>query len=135
MKKYKLGLVIIVFLVLGGIKSTVRGTVITVPDDYPTIREAILGAYTGDTIRIKAGEYTENITIDKRLTLEGQDAILNGNIIINAKNVKISKITIQNSVEGVKISSSGSATLYSLTIENCTYGIKIEGSGRADIRS
>ncbi len=135
MKKYKLGLVIIVFLVLAGIKSTVRCTVITVPDDYPTIREAILSAYTGDTIRIKAGEYTENVTIDKRLTLEGQDTILNGKIIINAKNVKISKITIQNSVEGVKISSSGSATLYSLNIENCTYGIMIEGSGRADIRS
>jgi len=132
MKNYKLGLVIIVFLVLAGVRNTARGTVITVPEDYSTIGEAVSNALEGDTIRIEAGEYTEDITIDKRVTIEGQNTILNGEIVINAKNVKISKMTIRNSVEGVKISSSGSAILYSLNIENCTYGIRIYGGGRTD---
>ncbi|MCK4432865.1 MAG: right-handed parallel beta-helix repeat-containing protein [Methanomicrobia archaeon] len=133
MKKYKLGFVIIAFLVLAGVKTTVRCSVITVPDDYPSIEEAISNADEGDTIKIRTGEYTENITIDKRLTLEGQDSTLNGRITIDAKNVKISNIIIKNSVEGIKITSSGNAILYSLTVESCTYGIKINGSGKANI--
>jgi parallel beta-helix repeat protein len=47
-------------------------TQITVPDDYPTIQEAINHADEGDTIVVKAGTYYENVTVNKRLTIESQ---------------------------------------------------------------
>ena len=46
---------------------------ITVPDDYLTIQAAIDAANPGDTVYIKAGRYTENITITKPLHLVGED--------------------------------------------------------------
>jgi parallel beta-helix repeat protein len=47
-------------------------THITVPDDYPTIQEAINHADDGDTIVVKAGTYYENVIVNKRLTIESQ---------------------------------------------------------------
>jgi parallel beta-helix repeat protein len=45
---------------------------ITVPDDYPTIQEAINHADDGDTIVVKSGTYYENVIVNKRLTIESQ---------------------------------------------------------------
>ncbi|MDH5450459.1 MAG: right-handed parallel beta-helix repeat-containing protein [Candidatus Bathyarchaeota archaeon] len=48
-------------------------TTIIVPDDYPTIQEAVDAASPGDTIFIKSGLYVENITAGKSLTFMGED--------------------------------------------------------------
>lgn len=135
MKKCKLGFVIVVVLLLAGANNAVRGEVITVPDDYPSIGEAVSNALPGDTIMVESGVYTEDIRIDKRLTLECEDVTLKGKIIVDAKNVKISNIRIQDVVEAVEITSSEGAVLYSLSISNCTYGVKVERNGEVDIRS
>jgi nitrous oxidase accessory protein len=47
---------------------------ITVPDDYPTIEEAITNALDGDIILVKSGTYQEQqLTINKTLTLIGEN--------------------------------------------------------------
>jgi parallel beta-helix repeat protein len=46
---------------------------ITVPDDYPTIQEAINNASDGSTIFVRAGTYPEHLTINKPLSLIGED--------------------------------------------------------------
>src|SRR3972149_3775038 len=46
---------------------------ITVPDDYPTIQAAINGAWEGDTVFVKAGTYSENLTVTKSLSLGGEN--------------------------------------------------------------
>jgi parallel beta-helix repeat protein len=78
---------------------------ITVPDDYPTIQEAINAASDGDTVFVRNGTYYENIQIPKSLTLEGesrQATIIDGGGYISggmrafADNVRISKFTIQH---------------------------------------
>ena len=43
-----------------------------VPQDYPTISDAISHASAGDTVLVQSGVYNENVQIDKPLTLQGQ---------------------------------------------------------------
>jgi len=49
-------------------------TIIYVPDDYAKIQWAVDNASTGDTIFVWNGSYTENVNVNKRLTLEGEGA-------------------------------------------------------------
>ncbi|MDD3421575.1 MAG: NosD domain-containing protein, partial [Methanocellales archaeon] len=48
-------------------------SIIYIPDDYSTIQAAIDNASDGDTIIVRDGTYTENIVVDKRLTIESQN--------------------------------------------------------------
>ena len=45
-----------------------------VPNDYPTISDAIRNASQGDTIYVKNGVYYENPVIDKSISIVGEDS-------------------------------------------------------------
>jgi serine protease len=47
------------------------GMVLTVPAEYETIQAAIYAAGGGDTVLVAAGEYTENVSLQSGITLEG----------------------------------------------------------------
>jgi len=83
----------------------VRVGTITVPDDYPTIQEAINNATDGDTIYVRAGIYYENVVINKQnLTLIGENkyttvidsAGKNVGVSLKGNNVKIKGFTVRN---------------------------------------
>jgi len=46
--------------------------IIVVPDDYPSIQEAINVANDGDIVHVKKGIYNESITINKKVRVEGE---------------------------------------------------------------
>jgi parallel beta-helix repeat protein len=78
--------------------------VIYVPNDYEKIQWAINNASAGSTIFVSSGIYYEHLTIDKALTLQGEneESIIDGNctgdvIKVTANNVNVSSFTIQNS--------------------------------------
>ena len=87
--------------------ATVRAQskIIVVPDDYPTIQAAINAANSEDTILVNPGTYYEHVTVNKPLTLLGEnksttiiDGSYSGNpVSVNANNVTITNFTIQNS--------------------------------------
>ena len=79
-------------------------TTIIVPDDYPTIQQAINAANPGDTIFVRAGTYYEHVVINKTVSLIGEDrntTIIDGNmtgivVSIMANDVSISGFWIRN---------------------------------------
>jgi len=104
---------IVLFLVLvlatnvdlkSAIKPVRTASLIIVPDDYPSIREAIGAASDGDTIFVKNGTYYEYLPIWKSVSLVGENphsTIIDGGgaldvIAIGIGNVAISNFTIQN---------------------------------------
>jgi parallel beta-helix repeat protein len=69
----------------------------TVPDDYPTIQEAINSAADGDTIFIREGTYNGDLNITKHISLKGQNpesTIINGCIVIRTSNVTIDSVKL-----------------------------------------
>jgi parallel beta-helix repeat protein len=96
---------------------------IVVPDDFHTIQEAINKAGSGDTIRIKAGTYMENVLVNKAISLIGEDrynTVIDGSklgivIGITVSNVFIGNLTVRNA--GSSIGDSG---INLSGVENCT---------------
>ena len=80
-------------------------TTIRVPEDFPTIQEAINAATPGNIIFVKAGIYRENVIVNKAVSLVGEDpatTIIDGGgvgtvVNITADNVRLTGFTIQNS--------------------------------------
>jgi hypothetical protein len=76
---------------------------------YASIQEAINAAFEGDTIQVGAGTYQENLTITKRLTLqgEGKDKVtIQGTVtILSTKLVTLSGFTVKGG-QGVYIEDS-----------------------------
>jgi len=86
---------------------------LTVPDQFPSIQAAILASDPGDTVYVRKGVYPENLTIDRPLTLLGEDrssTVIDGgkgeNVIhVASSNVTVQGVTIMNGSIGVDIHS------------------------------
>jgi nitrous oxidase accessory protein NosD len=79
-------------------------TTIIVPDNYPTIQQAINHANSGDTIFVRNGTYYENIVLNKAVSLVGEDkqtTNIDGNnsgncVTIQSNGVVLEDFTIEN---------------------------------------
>ena len=102
--------------------------------NYSSIQYAIDNASDNDTIYVYIGDYYENLTVNKSITLTGEDmnaTILHGNIIILSKRVNINGFTINNSKDngyqtekGIEIKSNFSIISNNI-ISNYSFGIYI----------
>lgn len=116
-------------------------TTIIVPDDYPTIQEAINAANEGDTIFVRNGTYYENVVVNKTVGLVGEDkytTIIDGNstgnvIVITSNNVNFTGFTIQYGDNGIYVGDGiflGFCNIYENIVRNNTNGIYLSGSSR-----
>jgi parallel beta-helix repeat protein len=88
-------------------KYVILRSLIVVPDEYSTIQEAINVAISGDTVFVKNGTYHEEISIDKSISIFGEEktaTLINGGILITASDVVVSGFTIHGlvSIGGVE---------------------------------
>lgn len=112
MKKSNLLLLILLlnstyFLIINNDVLKAETNTIVVPDDFATIQEAIDFASDGDTVFVKSGFYNESVSIDKKISLVGEDPEtttivgdyrLNGTVVlIRHDNVSLSGFTVQPS--------------------------------------
>ena len=109
---------------------------------FSSIQEAINNASEGDTVYIYAGDYYEDILINKSVIIEGKTVgelhpVVFGNVTIVSNNVTISNLCIQNG-SGIKVTgylgSLGIEIYNNITIKNnviknnLDYGITIRFS-------
>jgi parallel beta-helix repeat protein len=119
------------------------GNVIRVPEDYPTIQEAIDAADPGATIIIAPGTYNESIIIDKPLTIIGgkgssTDFAGGGSgiavtILPEASGTIVTNIVITNWDQGIFIDNASECKIY----DNTMYlmgdsGIVIDGDNASN---
>ncbi|MEM1514168.1 MAG: NosD domain-containing protein [Candidatus Thermoplasmatota archaeon] len=119
--------IIIIAIILALIPQACGKVLYVGRGDYEKIQDAIDDANFFDIIIVYPGIYNENITISKPISLEGENAVISGEIFILANNVNVSGFIINNSIlEGISIKGNRNV------IKNCSifsnsYGIKIEG--------
>lgn len=112
--------------------------IINVPDDYPTIQDAIDAATPGDTIRVASGTYHEHITSCKsRLALVGEapentiiDGYSTGTVIafFSANDICIKGFTIQGTGEygkGICLDIVNESIIINNILKNCDIGISL----------
>lgn len=110
-------------------------------DNYDTIQDAVDDAAEGDEIFIYNGVYTENVVVDKSISIVGENrvsTIVDGGLIsdvfdINSDNVIISNITIRKSginfendsitFAGIYCENSSYFEIYNSVITDCHIGI------------
>ncbi len=118
----------------------VRATTITVPDDYATIQGAINAASDGDTINVRAGTYHENVIINKKISLVGEnsgttiiDGSGNGNVVLMTSasdTANISSFTLRNGRgindgSGIDVQSSNNHTITNNIITDNQRGVRL----------
>ena len=115
-----------------------RTNVTIVPDDYPTIQEAINAANPEDTIFVRAGTYYENVVVNKSIRLIGEsrdttiiDGCGNGTVVnIEKSDVHVSGFTIRNAgcvsgfrYPGIRLIGVANCTIEGVSVTNCAVGI------------
>ncbi len=119
---------------------------LTVPDDYPTIQAAIDAAEPGDTVFVRAGTYTENVTVDKEIRLlgSGRGEVRIGEedperpvmfIPLDAGELSIEAITIFGGKRGVDVRSTRgtSVRLIDLLVVENEQGLVVAGKGAVSV--
>ena len=110
---------------------------ITVPDDSPTIQEAINVADVGDTIFVKRGTYVENPVVNKSVSLIGEDRDatvidVTAGLKVERDNVTITGFTIYDGWQGITVSGNYSK-ISGNKITDTQYGIVLLNSQNSTI--
>ncbi len=128
----RIGSLIILTLLLTGILPLtfkiilVRAGTIVVPDDYPTIQEAVDAASSRDTVSVKCGIYREHVVVNKPLSLLGEDTnntVIDGNgtgcgILVTADYTSVKGLRVQNCEDGIKVESDDNVISSNLVSSN-----------------
>lgn len=124
-------------------RSPLTSKTINVPGDVPTIQQAIDAAAEGDTIKVAAGTYTENIIIKTDLIwLEGagQDGtIIKGSsfhvvTVDGANSVSLEGFKVEGGNHGVYGTMGATFSVRNVSVENVSgNGIRVSGNSMAII--
>lgn len=107
------------------VQTTHASKTLAVPQDYPTIGEAISHASAGDVVSVAAGVYYENLQINKSISVVGEDAKSTFIVGTGGGNHALAGITV--TADGVKISGFTIESLNYSNANNYATGIIIQG--------
>lgn len=104
-----------------------------VPEDVPSVRQALQRAAPGDEIILADEVFSERIVISKPVRIIGhRDATLDGAggrhaVAIQAQGVFIDGLTVRNADTCIKVNRGAGVTLAGVTVEDCDLGVRIAG--------
>jgi len=119
--------------------------VLSVPDDHPTIQTAVDAANAGDTIIVRDGTYTENVDIDKSITLKSSSGNPEYTIVdavdpydhvfsVTADHVKISGFTVTEApAYGIYLHNADYCDISDNICSHSAFGIYLDGSNSNSI--
>ena len=84
---------------------------------YTTLSAAVSAATAGETITLIA-DITDDVTVNKNLTIDGTNNNYTGNILVTGKNIKVTVKNV-NFINGTGYAITTN-TIGSITVENCT---------------
>ena len=124
--------IVIIIIAFSMCIGTVSADTIHVPANYSCIQDAIDCAEQGDIIFVGEGLYHEHITIDKSITLLGDNAVIDGNgtgdvVAVKADDVTICGFAVRNGITGIHVSSSNS-TIENNLINDNRFGIIVRNA-------
>ena len=129
------------FFAFAGVASAAT---IYVPDDYATIQEAVDNASAGDTIIVRDGVYTENIEVDKPLTLISENGSENCIVraadthdpvfYVAADRVNISGFTIKGGYNGIRLGLAENCCITNNNVSGNRCGIRLACSSGNVVR-
>ena len=110
---------------------------IIVPDNYPTIQQAINNASEGDTIYVRKGVYVENPIVNKSVSLIGEDRDatiidVTAGLAVESNSVTLSGFTIYDGRRGISLSGNH-CSISGNKITDSTNGIVLFGCEKNSI--
>jgi parallel beta-helix repeat protein len=132
------------YILFGGDWLPLIPRVIRVPQDYPTIQEAINAASNGTTILVAPGWYEENVIVNKTVSLIGEERLETFIIPVGytgiavsilADNVNITNFTIESGDVGIYSNSSGNTISDNDIFDFAVAGIQLNSSNDNTIQS
>jgi nitrous oxidase accessory protein len=142
--------ILLLYFMVPRYSSTVdhHGLAIRIPDDYETIQKAINAANPGDTIFIAPGTYSENVLVNKTVSLVGEDQ--NSTVInmhsdrfanesataleVTADGVFIENLTVTNATKAIWVNQANNVSIHSCSIVSNIWGIWLQNSTECSIR-
>ena len=114
---------------------------ITVPDDYPTIQQAVDAADPGDIVYVKQGTYYEHLVLGKNVSLYGEDpgnTVIDGNntgevVAVNEDGAMVDGFTIQNGSFGILATSVARGNISRNIVKNCFFGVSLQSCLMTDL--
>jgi nitrous oxidase accessory protein len=113
-------------IVLYGVQlGEVGSEMLFVPDDYATIEWAVGNATAGDTVYVRSGTYNESVSIDKPLSLIGEDM---SSTVIFSEGTRGSGYTIHVKADNVTVSGFTITSYHPFHSLYYFYGVGIGGN-------
>ena len=112
-------------------------------EKFSSIQEAIdaPGTLDGHQIYVASGVYYEHVTVDKSLSLIGEDrssTIIDGNgtgkvVYVTADHVEIRNFTMQNGSFGLWVDDSQNSRIIGNTLQDGSYGLRLYDSRNSEV--